>query len=114
MPYNVHVVRTSHWRDAAQSPITKEEITALIAADKEMAWSPANSEEITWRGTPSIRWQGGQLVSTDPDKLLTAKLIRMAGALNANLVGENGEHYVLRRNMWGPERIHKVQPSPST
>ena len=110
MPYTVHVVRTPHWRDAVQSPITKEDVTALIAADKELAWSAANADEISWRGAPTIRWNQDQLVSTDPNSALTAKLIRMATALNAYLVGDNGEHYILRRNMWGPERIHTVKP----
>src|SRR4051812_41258471 len=42
MAYDVHIVRTEDWLDAAGDPITREEVDALIAADSELAWSSAD------------------------------------------------------------------------
>jgi len=114
--YELHVVRTARWQDAAESPITRDEVNALIDSDPELEWSPSGeggegnrNQLIGWRGA-SMRWERDQMVCADPGAALIAKLIRIAQVLKANVIGDNGEKYVLRRNMWGPERIHTVKP----
>lgn len=39
MAYDLHLVRTSDWLDAADAPITKADVDALILADAELSWS---------------------------------------------------------------------------
>jgi hypothetical protein len=39
MKYDVHIVRTEDWTEAASAQISKQDIDSLIAADSELAWS---------------------------------------------------------------------------
>lgn len=39
MAYDLHLVRTSNWLDAADAPVTKEDVDALLLSDAELAWS---------------------------------------------------------------------------
>ena len=63
MAYDLHIVRTKDWTEAASAPITKQDTDALIAADAELAWSTTDYVDmadaagvstrywmITWRG----------------------------------------------------------------
>jgi len=36
MPYELHVVRTKNWLDAATHPVTKSDVDAVIASDGEL------------------------------------------------------------------------------
>ncbi len=38
MSYDLHVVRTKDWIEASRTPITKQEVDALIAAEFANAW----------------------------------------------------------------------------
>ena len=42
MAYDLHVVRTPHWARAAENPITKADVDALIENDSELGWSKAD------------------------------------------------------------------------
>jgi hypothetical protein len=42
MAYDLHIVRTESWLDAASDPLTKEQVDELIAADPELSWSTAD------------------------------------------------------------------------
>ena len=46
MAYDLHIVRTEHWTDAARAPITRQDVDALIAADAELAWSATDYVDI--------------------------------------------------------------------
>src|SRR5262249_1359776 len=37
---DVHVIRTDHWLNADDDPITKAQVDDLLAADPELAWAP--------------------------------------------------------------------------
>ena len=43
MPYDVHIVRTHDWLDAANDPISKPLVEELIASDPELEWSTEDS-----------------------------------------------------------------------
>ena len=111
MAYDLHITRTKDWTQAASSPITKQDIDALISADSELAWSTtdyvAMKDEtgastryyaITWRGKPCFWWHRDQIQCSDPDAAQVSKLVRMAHALNADAVGDDGEVYPLERS----------------
>lgn len=48
---------------------------------------------ITWRGQPSFWWFRDQIQCSDPDDAQQLKLAQMARALNAFVVGDDGEIY---------------------
>ena len=106
MAYDLHIVRTKDWAEAASKPITKQDVDALIAADPELAWSTDDYVEmaddagvttkyfmITWQGQPCFWWYRDQIQCSGPDEAQQEKLVRIARALNAYAVGDDGEHY---------------------
>jgi hypothetical protein len=116
MAYDLHIVRTKDWTEAASAPITKQDVDALIAADSKLAWSTADSVDIadeaggsmryfmiTWRGQPCFWWYRDQIQCSGPDEAQIAKLVQMSRVLRARLVGDDGEEYPLEQ-----------QPAPAT
>jgi hypothetical protein len=110
MGYDLHIVRTKDWLEAATAPITKEEVDALVASDPDLAWSTTDhvdmSDEsgavtryfmITWRGEPCFWWYRDQIQCSGPDDAQQSKLVQIARALNAYAVGDDGEVYPLEQ-----------------
>ena len=106
MGYDLHIVRTEDWTDAASAPITKQEVDALIAADSDLAWSTTDYVDmkddtgvatryfmISWRGEPCFWWYRDQIRCSNPDDAQQLKLVQIARALNAFTVGDEGEVY---------------------
>ena len=123
MGYDLHIVRTSDWLDAATSPITREEVAKLIESDLDLEWSVSDFIDmkdetgkavrfplIAWRGRSCFCWYRDQIVCKDPDRDQTAKMIHIADALNAQVIGDEGEKYVLRRKLFGRVSIQTEQP----
>ena len=122
MPYDLHIVRTEDWTEAARAPITKQDVDALIAADSELAWSATDSVDmsddagavtrcwmITWRGRPCFWWYRDQIQCSDPDDAQVAKLVQMSRTLHAHVVGDDGELYPLDEQPAPPP----AAPSPT-
>lgn len=106
MAYDAHIVRTERWLDAADDPITKPQVDALIAADTELAWSAAewtdmSAEDgkvtryfaIVWNGDPCFWWYRNEIRCAGPSEEQLAKMIEMAMELDANVIGDDGEAY---------------------
>ena len=107
MPYDLHIVRTDNWLDAANDPITKDEVDALIASDPELAWSAKEwgsmrdgaGQKITryfmilWNGDPCFWWYRDQIMCSGPSEEQVGKLVEMAVKLRANAFGDDGEAY---------------------
>lgn len=118
MSYDLHVVRTKDWVDAAQAPITKADVDALIAADPELGWSATDGVRmkgpgddvtfypmITWRGETAFWWNRGEITCANPSEEHQRKIVEIARALNAYAVGDGGEHYELRQDALGREQL---------
>lgn len=106
MAYDLHLVRTNNWLDAADAPVTKADVDALILSDTELSWSvdyidmQVDGEVkrfhlIDWKGEPFFWWYQDQIKFNSPDQNALIKLVRMAEMLNAVVVGDDGEHYTL-------------------
>ncbi len=116
MAYDVHIVRTRRWLDASKLPIEKSEVDALIQSDPELSWSKTSSAlgtdtgvpAIEWKGAPCFWWHRNQIVCCGPDKRQLGKLVRMAVALGAYAVGDDGEHYELQKRWLGRDRLVAV------
>jgi hypothetical protein len=106
MAYDLHIVRTRDWTDAASAPITRQDVDALIAADSELEWSKADHVDmrddtgavtrywmINWRGQPCFWWYRDQIQCSGPNEAQQFKLTQMARALGAFAVGDDGETY---------------------
>lgn len=108
MPYDLHIVRTEDWTQAASNPITKQDVDVLITEDSELAWSATDYVEIKdqagtsqrysriiWRGQPCFWWYRDQIQCANPDEAQIAKLVQMARALGARAVSDDGKTYPL-------------------
>jgi hypothetical protein len=121
MAYDLHLVRTQNWLDAATAPITKADVDALIASDPELSWSTADYVEmpeeaggtarfymIQWNGESCFWWHKDQITCAGPNEAQQRKLVRMARVLNAHAIGDDGERYELRKNLFGRERLTTI------
>jgi len=123
MSYDLHIVRTEHWTEAASAPVTKQDVDALIAADSELAWSKTDYVVmmdadgvsrrywmITWRGQPCFLWYRDQIQCSGPDEAQVAKLVIMS-----RVVGDDGEIYPLEQSSvseTGPTTVPPRKPWP--
>jgi|ERR1035438_9153520 hypothetical protein len=123
MGYDLHVVRTSDWLDAEKSSITREDVFRLVASDPELEWSKTDNIDmqekngntvrfpvISWRAVSCFWWYQDQIICKNPDPAQMAKLIRIADALKAQVIGDDGEKYVLKRSLFGREKVQTIQP----
>ena len=118
MAYDLHVVRSLEWTQAAETPVTKAEVDTLIEHDPELAWSSSDFVQmkneagfvttyymILYKGTPCFWWYRNQILCSGPNDAQVFKLVRIAATLNARVVGDDGEIYELRRSLFGREKI---------
>jgi hypothetical protein len=117
MAYDLHVTRTTDWLQAASAPITKGDADALVNSDPELAWSTSDFVEmneqgtsvryfmILWNGEPRFWWHKDQITCSGPNEQQQIKLARMARALGAYAVGDDGERYEVRKNLFGREKL---------
>lgn len=121
MSYDLHVVRAKDWINAKENPITKDEVDRLVEFDPELEWSAdyVDMQEagmvlrywmISWQGSSCFWWYRDQILCSNPDELQTRKLIRIADELNAQVVGDDGEKYVLTQKLF---RIPKIKMIPA-
>ena len=108
MGYDLHIVRTEDWTQAANAPITRPEVDSLITSDPELGWSTTSYMDmaddagavtryyaINWHGEPCFFWYRDQIECSIPDEAQTAKLVQMSRALSEYVVGDDGEMYPL-------------------
>jgi hypothetical protein len=116
MPYDIHIVRTRDWTEAGRAPVTQQDVEDLIAGDPELAWSASDAVDraidrsdaagwywITWRGEPCFLWCVDEITCSRPDYGHIVKLVRIARALNAYAVGDDGERYEIKEGWFGQD-----------
>lgn len=108
MAYDLHIVRTKDWLNAAKDPVTKPQVDALIAADSELAWSTTDWVDmraergkkvtryfmINWKGEPCFWWYRDQITCSGPSEAQVEKIVQMAEKLGAHVFGDDGEAYL--------------------
>lgn len=122
MPYDLHVVKTERWTDAARKPITWDEVNRLIASDPDLEWSTADYVEmkendvttryylICWQGRPCFWWYRDQITCATPDEAQTLKLIDIAGQLGGQVVGDDDERYVRSIGLLRRQKVKIIRP----
>ena len=121
--YDLHIVRTRLWVDAADKPILKAEVDALVAGDRDPGWSTSDYIEtsnpvtgdsiritarhptITLKGDSCFWYQGTSMTCKNPSEFILIKMVQMARALNAMVVGDEDELYEVRKTLFGAEKI---------
>lgn len=102
MGYDLHITRRDDWTDQSGPAITEAEWRDLVAADPELSLDTQihctmpDGEYVfaAWNGREgALSYYAGEITSSDPDKLLIAKMVQISQKLGANVRGDDGEVY---------------------
>jgi hypothetical protein len=106
MAYDLHIVRTDDWFDSAANPVSKPDVDELIQSDPELARSTVDYVDmgaddggvtryfyILWNGNPCFWWYRDEITCAGPNENQTQKMVEMARALGAKVLGDDGEAY---------------------
>jgi hypothetical protein len=115
MGYDVHITRREHWADADEPDITINEWLNYATEDKELELTNGQEMAITsdtpfqnspglctWIAHPTKRdpehrpwfaYWNGSIEAKNPDFPTIRKMILIAVALDAEVQGDDGEHY---------------------
>ena len=103
MGYDLHITRAENWSDSEETPITKCEWEAVIAADQELRADPDNERfqklDAIWIDPVSgndrgwFAWSDGEISTKNPDRAQLTKMLQIAERLGAQVQGDEGEKY---------------------
>ena len=118
MGYDLHVVRTENWFDAATNPVTKAEVDRLVSQDDSLAWSATDYVEmsdddgavtryylICWKSEPVFWWYRSEITCNNPNESQVLKLLEIAEVLGAMLVGDDCERYERGKSLFGRPKV---------
>ena len=126
MSYDLHIVRTLDWLDAATLPVTLEDTNHIIENDPKLDWSQSDYVDmnestgtvryymINWVGVPCFWWYRDQIIGATPDEQRTKKLVEIAERLNAYVIGDDGERYILQKGLFGSKLVNFLQDYSKT
>ena len=99
MGYDLHVTRRKQWFDEEGPDITIEEWICYVASDSELElncdhWGSESAEFVTHPDQWPIWWdKRGEIYAKNPDRMVVCKLVQIAEALGARVLGDDGEVY---------------------
>ncbi len=99
MGYDFHITRKDHWADEEGDEIALEEWIRYTMCDKDVQADPDNPGAENWivnlrEGVWPMWWDAtGELKTKNPEQPMISKLVSIAAALNARVLGDDGEHY---------------------
>jgi hypothetical protein len=113
MGYDVHITRAEHWTESESTPITIDEWLGYLAGDTEMRLDNIAEAEVegstlryendglaVWTAYGGHGLKGymawfdfyrGEVVVKNPDDEILGKMRRIASALKAKVMGDEGE-----------------------
>jgi hypothetical protein len=115
MGYDVHITRAEHWVESDSAPISLDEWLGYVAGDPEMRLDNFAEAEVeghvlryeneglaVWTAYSghglkgNMAWfdyRDGRVVVKNPDDEILGKMRRIASALRAKVIGDEGERY---------------------
>ncbi|EDR9797266.1 hypothetical protein CBJ02_004406 [Salmonella enterica subsp. enterica serovar Zongo] len=108
MGWELHIVRTENWFDSASDPISREEWLQLVNDDEELTVDNVNGDSYAiWSGQsehaePWLGWDDGRISTTHPDEALYCKMLQVAEKLNAVVVDDDDQKYLLPSDLMNP------------
>ena len=114
MGYDLHITRAEFWAENAGQEISAEEWLELVDSDSSLSidldsgpyfaeLKSSHEDSHAW-----LKWSEGNILTTYPDRATLAKMLEIAGRLDANVQGDDGERYTDPSEI--PER--PIQASP--
>lgn len=99
MGYDLHVTRKTFWYDEDGPEISLEEWLTYAATDPDLQLDEENPGDDNWKirlsdGSWPLWWQSrGELLTKNPEPRVIAKLLHIARALGARVLGDDDETY---------------------
>lgn len=99
MGYDLHITRKEFWSDEDGATITLDEWREYVSRDPDIVADPHNPGlEHYVLITHSERWplwwdRSGEVNAKNPDEAVIAKLVQIARALDAKVLGDDDEIY---------------------
>ena len=96
--YDLHITRREYWSDEDGPEISLDEWISYRSHDTELAQDPYNEgpENTIFVAHPErwpLWWSRGEIYTKNPDDLVISKIVRIAAALNARVLGDDDEIY---------------------
>lgn len=120
MGWELHIVRTEHWFDSANDPISSEEWLQLVDSDDELSIDHKNGDFYAiWSGQsehdePWLDWNDGRISTKHPDEALYCKMLQIADKLNAVVVDEDDHKYLLSSDLMNPSWVNSSSTGKKT
>lgn len=100
MGYDVHITRKKHWADDTGPEISLLEWVTYITSDRELHAdrenpSPENAVYDGVKGPWPLWWHRGEVRTKNPTPEVIGKMVGIARALRAGVMGDEGEKYEL-------------------
>ena len=99
MGYDFHITRKEHWADYEGPRISLEEWTAYAGSDIDLKPDSDNPGAENWIVTnhdgPCPLWwdANGEIIAKNPEQSMVEKMVAIANALGARVLGDDGEVY---------------------
>ena len=109
MGYELYITRAAYFYETREAPIQESEWLAVVEADSTLLQSfsdwlirigPDGYEErvhpwlyVEHPDQPTLWYLDGAISTKNPDEKLISKLVELARALDARVIGEEGEVY---------------------
>jgi hypothetical protein len=99
MGYDFHITRKDHWADEKGPSISFDEWTEYARGDSNLSPDPDTPAPENWivaehgRAWPLWWDETGGIVAKNPDPPMIEKLVAIANALDARVLGDDGEVY---------------------
>lgn len=99
MGYDFHITRKDHWADDEGPAISLEEWAEYARGDTDINPDTDNPGAENWivtvrKGACPLWWDNtGEILAKDPGPTVIEKMITIANALGARVLGDDGEVY---------------------
>jgi hypothetical protein len=111
MGYDLHLARASDWTDSEGDPIPENDWAEFadaslhVSADISADGGPTVYQLRAHPEAPTLQWDRGQVTVWGATEGDVAELLRVAGQVGAQLVGDDGESYPLsKKSLWRRRR----------
>jgi hypothetical protein len=109
--YDLHVTRGDTWLESEATPIAFGEWEAYVLADVTLRPEEETDNGcVLWTQHPKepcrLWWLDGEVRCKNPDEAAIVKLVAIATALDARVVGDDGEEYYV-----DPTGVVKREPA---
>ncbi len=110
MGYELHVTHADDWLKASAHPVSRADVDKVVQGDPELDWSATDNingryDFIEWNSESAFYWETHEIIGKSLIEPQIIKLCEIAEKLGAKVVGDDGEHYKVKRGLFGGKKL---------